>query len=90
MRCIVARAVSASHDWKDLNHRLSIGGLELAPKGGGLVVRSLAPQQDICKASGIGFLYSKLIRRFKSGFLGHAREWLAERILGGADEIIED
>lgn len=90
VRRIVASAVSASHDWKDLNYCLSQDGLELAPKGGGLVVRSLAPRQDICKASEIGFPYSKLIRRFKSGFPGHAHEWLAERILGGADEVIED
>lgn len=51
VRRIVVSAVSASHDWKDLNYRLSTEGLELAPKGGGLVVRSLSPHKDICKAS---------------------------------------
>lgn len=90
VRTLVANAVKASSDWKDLNHRLSDEGLELAPKGGGLVVRSLSSQEDICKASEIGFPYSKLIRRFRSGFPGHAHEWLADRILGGADELIED
>ncbi len=68
-------ALRRSTTWEDLQVALRSEDLELAPRGGGLVLRSLTDQSDICKASELGYGYSSLIKRFQAGFPvsdGHA------------------
>lgn len=38
----------------------------------------------ICKASELGFSYSRLMRRFGAPFPGNSHTWLAGRMLGTA------
>jgi hypothetical protein len=80
IKSILANAVNLSTNWADLRKHLAENDLELAPKGGGLVVRSTSSDSELCKASEVGFAYSKLIERFGEGLPGH-HEWLAERVL---------
>lgn len=91
LKATVARAVQAARDWQQLQENLGIENIEIAPKGGGLTIRWADTKEDICKASDAGFGYSKLIRKFGSGFPGHSHQWLADRIVGEEfDEVIED
>jgi len=78
---IFVYAVNSSKNWNQLQSKLAQDSLEIAPKGGGLVLRIANTNQDICKASEAGFGYSSLIKKFKSGFPGHNHQWLAIRVL---------
>lgn len=79
-------ALHSAASWGELEDALGADDLQLAPKGGGLVLRNAANRQEICKASELGHGYSALIRRFGAGFPGHSHTWLAERALGSEDE----
>ena len=76
-----ADAVEHSSNWEELVERLREKGLDIAPKGGGLVVRQSDAGTELCKASEIGFPYSRLIKRYRAGWTAHPHAWLAERIL---------
>lgn len=77
----IEEAVAASSSWDDLHKLCGEKNLELVPKGGGLVVRLADTKVELCKASEVGFAYSRLIKRFGNGLPGH-HEWLSDRILG--------
>ncbi len=80
----------ASNDWGELAISLARHDLELIPKGGGLSVRNKSKNSELCKASELGFSYSKLIKRYQSGFPGHTHTWLVDRVLGNEDaDVIE-
>ncbi|MGP3726402.1 hypothetical protein [Cereibacter sphaeroides] len=88
LRSSVSAAVSGATSWASLRDRLAALNLEMVPKGGGLALRTMDTQKEICKASEAGFGYSQLIRRFGEGLPGHPHHWLVERILG--EDLIED
>jgi ATP-dependent DNA helicase RecQ len=79
---ILNEAVQTSQSWSELQAKLKHQDLELAPKGGGLVLRSLSDSGWSQKASAMGHPYSRLIKRFGCGFPGHPQVQLVERILG--------
>lgn len=81
VRSQFVEAVERSSNWNELQEQLRAKGLDIAPKGGGLVVRRAGTNTDLCKASDIGFAYSRLIRRYRAGWPDHPHAWLAERIL---------
>lgn len=78
---VMKAAVSEAHDWQTLSVALARRNLELAPKGGGLVLRDSQSGAELAKASSIGFAYANLIKRFGAGFPGHTHTWVAERAL---------
>ena len=55
----------------------------LREAGGGLALHHSVDGARVCKASELGHSYSKLMRRFREPFPGHAHSHLARRILGG-------
>lgn len=77
----VQAAVKEVSNWKSFQNLLIQKNLEFWPKGGGLVLRKYDSKEEICKASQIGFPYSRLIKRFGEAFPGHSHQWLANRIL---------
>jgi len=79
-------AVRASSSWGELQEALRSADLELAPKGGGLVLRCVSNPEEAHRASELGYAYSTLIRRFGAGFPGHPHTWLVGRVLGRADD----
>ncbi|AZQ67949.1 RecQ family ATP-dependent DNA helicase [Silicimonas algicola] len=79
---ILRASVRASSSWDELQAALRVEGLELVPRGGGLVLRSLSHRSDVRKASDLGYAYARLIKRFGGGFPGHPATWLVERVLG--------
>ena len=76
-----SEAVERASDWDELQERLRESGLDIAPKGGGLVVMQAGTGTELCKASDLGFAYSRLIRRYRAGWADHPHTWPAERIL---------
>lgn len=76
----------ASSSWGELQEALRSADLELAPKGGGLVLRCVSNPEEAHRASELGYAYSTLIRRFGAGFPGHPHTWLVGRVLGRADD----
>lgn len=76
-----AGAVNRASNWEELEERLREEGLAISPKGGGLIVRQVDTELELCKASEIGFAYSRLIKRFRTGWSDHPHVWLADRIL---------
>jgi ATP-dependent DNA helicase RecQ len=86
-------AVRASSTWDELQEALRSDGYELTPRGGGLILKSLVDEDEVHKASELGYAYSHLIRRFRTGFPGHPHTWLVARVLGeragGDDPLIE-
>ena len=84
LRSKFSDAVDASRSWDELQVMLEMDGVELAPRGGGLILRSVSTQKVICKASELGFGYAALIKIFNDGFPGHSHKWIAERALGKA------
>jgi len=83
-------ALCASRSWDDLKVALRLENLELAPRGGGLILRSFSDQRDVRKASELGYGYSSLIKRFGAGFPGHPHTWLVESVLGrDNDQVFE-
>jgi hypothetical protein len=76
----------ASSSWAEVQEALRTDDLQLAPRGGGLVLQSLSGKGNVTKASDLGYGYSSLIKRFGAGFPGHPHTWLAERVLGERDD----
>lgn len=81
LRFRFSEAVKRASNWDELRERLRESGLDIAPKGGGLVVMEAGTSTEFCKASDLGFAYSRLIKRYRAGWADHPHIWLAERIL---------
>ncbi|MEJ6396824.1 hypothetical protein [Yoonia sp. 208BN28-4] len=81
LRARLADDLAHSTDWGDLQDRLQLRGYRLHAAGGGLALHEHPSGRRICKASELGFSYSRLMRRFAAPFPGHAHTWLAERML---------
>jgi len=86
LKPLMAEAVKESKNWDELQELLSLNGLEIAPKGGGLVLRSVDSKHEICKASDLDFPYRRLIKNYKCGFPGHSHQWLVDKVLGKSRE----
>jgi len=56
-------------------------GYVLRAAGGGLALHDWPGDRRLCKASELGFSYSRLMRRFSSPFPEHPHAWLAARML---------
>ncbi|WP_428927041.1 hypothetical protein [Marinibacterium sp. SX1] len=85
LRARLADDLALSRDWDDLQHRLRAKGYALQAAGGGLALHGHPQGHRICKASELGFSYSRLMRRFGAAFPGHAHTWVADRLLGAPD-----
>ncbi|WP_102224010.1 hypothetical protein [Acidimangrovimonas sediminis] len=82
LRRLVAEALENSTDWQGYRCALRDRGLDIAPKGGGLVVRSAADGRELAKASLVGPGYLPLVRRFGAPMPGHPQTRLAAIAMG--------
>ena len=96
LRARIAADLAHARGWEDLGERLAVKGYALRAAGGGLAVHRHPGGQRLCKASELGFSYSRLMRRFGTPFPGHSHTWLFRRMVdetsGGDDApiLIED
>jgi len=89
LRARLAGDLAAAEGWADLDRRLRARGYVLRAAGGGLALHDWPDDRRICKASELGFSYSRLMRRFRAPFPGHSHTWLADRMLaspGGEED----
>jgi len=91
LRARLAGDLATARGWDDLDARLRAKGYVLRAAGGGLALHDWPGDHRICKASELGFSYSRLMRRFRAPFPGHSHTWLAERMLGSgqAEEVCD-
>ena len=90
LRARLAQDFAFAKTWEDLQQRLRAKGYELRPAGGGLALHRHPSGIRVCKASELGFGYSKLIERFRTAFPGHTHTWIAERFGASSTTTIED
>lgn len=81
LRARLAADLFAARDWDDLQKRLAHHGYTFRERGGGLALFCTKTAAHICKATDLGWTYSKLMRRFDAPFPGHSHFRLAERVL---------
>lgn len=81
LRARLAMDLAQAKGWFDLQSRLNTKGYVLRAAGGGLALHSWPDDIRHCKASELGFSYSRLMRRFRDPFPGHAHTWLADKML---------
>ena len=86
LRARLAPVIANANTWDDLKTRLAVHDIALREAGGGLAVHRLSNGQRLCKASELGFAYSRLIKRFNAAFPGHSHSWVAERVLNQPPE----
>ena len=86
LRARLAHDLAHATNWVDLENRLKNKGYILRVAGGGLALHDWPSDQRTCKASELGFSYSKLMRRFRKPFPSHPYRWLEHRML----ELPED
>lgn len=86
LRARLAPDLAEAEDWEDLQARLTSKGYRLREAGGGLALVSWPADRRLCKASELGFSYSRLLRRFGAPFPGHAHRWISHRMLGRGRE----
>ncbi|RBI77677.1 hypothetical protein DQW77_00435 [Roseovarius sp. TE539] len=93
LRARLAVDLAGAEGWTDLDRRLRARGYVLRAAGGGLALHDWPGDRRICKASELGFSYSRLMRRFGAPFPGHGHTWLADRMLAcpaGEDDAGSD
>lgn len=94
LRARLAHDLASSTDWEDLDQRLKAKGYVLRAAGGGLALHLWPQDARLCKASDLGFSYSRLMRRLGAPFPGHGHTWLAKKHLAakatGAPEDAPD
>ena len=96
LRARLAGDLAHAVDWQDLQRRLAAKGYALREAGGGLALHEWPGGRRLCKASELGFSYSRLMRRLGRPFPGHAHVGLAGRVLAphapdpgiGDDDVI--
>ncbi len=86
LRARLAHDLAHATNWADLENRLKNKSYILRVAGGGLALHDWPSDRRICKASELGFSYSKLMRRFRTPFPSHPHRWLEHRML----ELPED
>ncbi|WP_083499835.1 hypothetical protein [Tropicibacter naphthalenivorans] len=98
LRARLAPIFAAANDWNQLENDLRNVGFAIRPAGGGLALHRHPSGERLCKASELGFSYSRLVERYQSGFPGHAHTWIAERFASSphkcegppGEDVIED
>ena len=90
LRARLAGDLAYARSWDDLSARLRAKGFALVPAGGGLALHRWPSNERLCKASELGFSYSKLVHRFQAGFPGHAHTWIEARALSATPSPQED
>lgn len=71
LRALLADDFAYAENWADLIRRLEAKDYALRESGGGLILTALNGDR-ICKASELGYAYSRLYRKFKTPFPGHS------------------
>lgn len=98
LRARLAPDFAHAPDWAALQSRLKRKGYCLRAAGGGLALHDWPGNRRVCKASELGFSYTRLMRRLRAPFPGHSHahlfdEMQAEAPSGSADqeeiEVIE-
>ena len=79
LRALLADDFAFALGWADLASRLSRKGFLLVESGGGLLLRRSSGER-LCKASELGYSYSRLLARFDTAFPGHAHEATLTRV----------
>lgn len=86
LRARLAPDLAHASGWQDLDQRLKEKGYVLRVAGGGLALHDWPGDRRVCKASELGFSYSKIMRRFRTPFPNHPHRWLEHRMLGQQPE----
>lgn len=68
LRARLAGDLAHASDWGDLQRRLRARGYVLRAAGGGLALHDWPGNRRLCKASDLGFSYSRLMSRFRAPF----------------------
>lgn len=79
LRAHLAPDLAEAPTWEDLQNRLKSRGYILRVAGGGLALHEHPSDVRICKASELGFSYSKIMHRLRAPFPGHPHHWVFER-----------
>ena len=66
--------------------RLAHKGFLLAESGGGLILKRQSGER-LCKASELGYSYSRLLARFDTAFPGHAHDARLRRVRGSLAQL---
>ncbi|WP_203531364.1 hypothetical protein [Pseudoroseicyclus tamaricis] len=84
LRARLTGDLADARNWEDLRRRLAGKGFALREAGGGLALHRHPTGERLCKASDLGFSYSRLMRRFRAPFPGHRHTHLEQRYLAAA------
>lgn len=79
LRARLAEDLAYANSWDELDRRLKAKGYHLVAAGGGLALHHCSTGRRICKASELGFSYSKLANRIGAPFPGHPHAYLAQK-----------
>ena len=93
LRARLAPLLAHAPDWEHLQADLRDTGYELRPAGGGLALHAYPAGERICKASDLGFSYSRLMHRIGAPFPGHPHTLHLEKQKAEADDdpcLLED
>lgn len=88
LRARLAPILAREPNWTALQSSLRAHGYELRQAGGGLALHRYPDGVRVCKASELGFSYTKLMLRLRAPFPGHTHTHLFERLK--LDEHDED
>lgn len=91
LRARLAGDLASARGWEDLQARLRGKGFVLREAGGGLALCNYPSNDRVCKASELGFSYSRLMRRFGAPFPTHTHSWQADKMLNNlAVGLVDD
>ncbi|MEZ5716528.1 MAG: hypothetical protein R3D85_16120 [Paracoccaceae bacterium] len=93
LRARLAGDLAHAPDWDALQSALRRKGYDLRPAGGGLALHAHPSGDRVCKASDLGFSYSRLMHRIGAPFPGHPHTLhLEKQKAGAADDpcLLED
>ncbi len=91
LRARLAPILGTAPDWTSIQAKLKEQGYELRQAGGGLALHSYPDGERLCKASELGFSYSKLIARLSKPFPGHTHFHVFDRVMRKkADSDLDD
>ncbi|MEL7011824.1 MAG: hypothetical protein AAFO72_00950 [Pseudomonadota bacterium] len=79
LRARLAEDLAHAKSWDELDRRLTAKGYQLIASGGGLALHQSSTGRRVCKASELGFSYSKLATRIGAPFPGHPHAYLAQK-----------
>ncbi|MEM6713263.1 MAG: hypothetical protein AAF590_13420 [Pseudomonadota bacterium] len=79
LRARLADDLAYARSWEELDLRLKAKGYKLVAAGGGLALHQRSTGRRMCKASELGFSYSKLASRIGAPFPGHPHAYLAQK-----------